>query len=356
MLVHVSHLQIGRMPAMLALVVGLSACKGEPLPEASCGANHGAGWVELPELPEALESAGVAITGGRAYVAGGYDFEDGARDEVVSIDLNEAYEGTGEWRDEALLPLPTEHQAMVATSEGALVLMGGDQDYGSTVREQVWVAMPDEEGRILEWTEAAPLPEGRTLHAAAVRERQGGDDVYIVGGTWSFADGMVFADTVWHGRLSAEGVPLSWSEATTLPDSRGWTGVAVQGGKLVVSGGLYSWGPARSASEVWSADIAEDGSLGEWSELEPLPTGRHRHSLTEVGQVLHLAGGDSDEGVLDELLVLDGAGSWANAKSLPERRFSHGAAEADGNLLIFGGFREFRETRSTAWAIRGCGG
>lgn len=347
-----------RLAGGLALAVLITGCRNKQgdVPEAACGADHAAGWQGWSALPEALEAPAVAKRGGRLWVMGGYDFETGARDEVVSVDLSEGFEGSGEWREETPLPAPTEHQGAVVTSAGTIVLVGGDLDYGSEVRDSVWVAQLEADGTLGAWEEAPPLPEGRTLHALAIRRGDVGDDLYVVGGTWDFADGMVFSDTVWHTRTNLSGVPGEWEEVMPLPEARGWAAAAVQEGQLVVSGGLSAWGPARSEATVWTASIGEQGALGAWTEGPALPMARHRHSMTEVDQVLHVAGGDSDGGELDEVLVANLGQDWALGQPLPEQRFSHGAVEGDGELIVVGGFFEFRETRDTVWSIAGCGG
>ena len=53
---------------------------------------------------------------------------------------------------------------------------------------------------------------------------------------------------------------------------------------------------------------------------------------------------------------MDGPEGWSLAEPLPAPRFSHGAVELDGDVVIVGGFEEFRQTRADVWSIVGCGG
>ena len=61
----------------------LAGCGGKGVPAADCGDDHRTGWQTAGTLPEDFESHGLVADAEHLVVAAGYDFRDGARDEVL---------------------------------------------------------------------------------------------------------------------------------------------------------------------------------------------------------------------------------------------------------------------------------
>jgi len=323
----------------------LAACSSsEDVPAADCGDAHRSGWRTAGTLPEDFESHGLVAEADDLVVVAGYDFRDGARDEVYT-----STEGPDAWADGPTLPTPTEHH-ITWLHGGVVGVAGGDLDYEDLVYDSVWLAELNGDGGLGDWSEGPSLPAPRTLAAGVLA----GDHLWLVGGATTFGDDMVMLDEVLVTEL-VDGVPQGWAVAGSLPAPRAWATAEVVGDRLVLTGGLSAWSPSVIEATVWSAAIRDGGTLSDWREETPLPSGRYRHAAATVDDELHVAGGLAEDGVLDEVIVADGDLSWALAEPLPEPRYAHSLTNVDGALLAAGGFFEFRDTRDDIWQIAACG-
>lgn len=127
----------------------------------------------LPDLPEALTNASLALLGHTLYLAGG-EKQDAVSNELLALDLSQPETG---WQLQATLPYPVSHACLVAQANG-LYLMGGRKRNPGDVSDfydSVWRYRP----AIEEWTARAPLPEARS---AATAVALGDGEILFIGG------------------------------------------------------------------------------------------------------------------------------------------------------------------------------
>jgi N-acetylneuraminic acid mutarotase len=276
-------------------------------------------WQSAPALPVArTEVAGAAVRG-EIYVAGGYN-ADGSSSRRVDV-----YSPAKQrWRRAPDLPVSVNH-AMAAAYRGGLYVVGGYAGDGRTLRATYVLAG----GR---WRALAPMPASRAAAGAAVADGR----LYVVGGVrrpgllarvafafdlrrgrWTTlrgptprehlaaaaVSGKVYAVA---GRLAGidsnqttvEVLSGSWRRVTPLPESRGGTGAATVGGRLVSVGGEA---PSGTIASVY----AYAPRTGRWKRLPDLPTPRHGLAVVAVGRRVFVIGGGPRPG-----LFVSDANEW----------------------------------------------
>lgn len=101
--------------------------------------------------------------------------------------------------------------------------------------------------------------------------------------------------------------PLDGSAApratTPLPKPVGWGEAVVVDDWIFVVGGRAATYGAAGTTDVFTAPIAEDGSVGAWISSGPLPMARTNHELALVGDYLVVTGGASTAGGDANVLV-----------------------------------------------------
>ena len=222
------------------------------------------------------------------YVAGGTDYRDMFAD-VARAEIRA--DGTlGEW--EAATPLPAPRAGLSVVAWGGVVVASGGQIQTPERRlpriDEVYVAQLDENGRIGEWSAAAPLPAPRFHHPMVAHERW----VYVVGGQGAReAEAGVFA-----ARIEDDGSIRTWVETTALPRARSHHAALVHAGHVYVFGGLDGAPglPQAGFFDVIRAPIGDDGMLGEWETVAFMPHSLATHSATVHGGAVWLLGGVED--------------------------------------------------------------
>lgn len=293
-------------------LLGLAALTGcAPLVEADpppiCATVVPSGWEPQPPLPAPRESTATLAHDGALHVLGGWSGA-AATDTVFRLDDDG-------WTTADPLPAPREHH-VGASWDGALYIAGGDD--GAAGFATAW--WNDGSG----WEETLPLPEDRVFAASASADGH----LYVIGGLRGFTTPQ---RTVYRAELG-DGV-VSWTEERALPEAVYAAGAAILGNRLVVGGGALSQTAATDA--IFSAEIADDGSLGPWEDDGRLDGELLAFGLTAVDDRALLTGGlDSWDDTLDAVGALDGE----EGAPLDQPRFAHGQAIIDGTLFAVGGW------------------
>jgi hypothetical protein len=130
-----------------------------------------------------------------------------------------------------------------------------------------------------------------------------------------------------------------WQATTPLPVAIVFPTVNVAAGRLYVVGGFDGFGVR---TDVWSAPVHPDGTLGAWGPVTPLSRPRVNHSSVVAAGRLWVLGGYDGLALVDEVLSAplnpDGTvGDWRETTRFPGARFDATAVAADGYMYLVGG-------------------
>ncbi|HMM15361.1 MAG TPA: hypothetical protein PKA57_12105 [Parvibaculum sp.] len=231
-------------------------------------------WRAAAALPVGLQQFGIAVSGGKIYVAGGYSAR-GTRDERIEEESDNLWifdPAVGTWISGA--PMPSSRVALgLAAAGGKLYAIGGKgPDAG-----RVFVYSPETE----RWAvAAASMPAPRSDLALAVI----GDEIYVIGGH--------------EGKAATPRVDIfdtarqTWRPGPALPSPREGHVAAVLDGRIHVTGG-ESLSPPRSYAD----HFVLDAKGGAWGRAAPLPTPRHAAVAAVAHGRLFVIGGSPGAGV-----------------------------------------------------------
>jgi hypothetical protein len=181
------------------------------------------------------------------------------------------------------------------------------------------------------WSQGPALEQGRDHHAVFATD----DRVFVAGGT---DYRTVFAD-VWSARVRVDGGLEGWTRGPDLPGPRaGAAAVAVDGLAVLVSGQL----PDRSkTADVFTARIAQGGTLEAWAPAPPLPAARFHHAAAAHGSAVYVTGGQGATGSEASVYMARVEGgrlsAWTELTPLPRPRSHHASLVHGGYLYVVAG-------------------
>ena len=194
-------------------------------------------------------------------------------------------------------------------------------------------------------------PEPRAYHTAVhVGRGDGGGGrrrLFIFGG-WKgdeFINDLSVLEMTRREDKEEEGdVIFSWTTTTATgvpPGPRAYHTAVEIDGKMVVFGG---WGAQDFCGDVSVLSVAE-GERPAWETLSisgESPKARAAHTCTRIGDLLYVFGGESSDGRLNDVAVLDmTTRQWTFPKcggTPPSARSGHSAAAVGRWLVVYGGW------------------
>jgi len=267
------------------------------------------------------------------------------------------------WTETTAMPEPLSgHAALYVPIEdpsGVTVprvyVVGGERANGE-LTGQIHHAVIQESGGLDPWVSATALQTPVAFESVVAAtpfnsKVPGAGRLFVLGG---IDDAGAPTTSVLSAELDSLGNVASAVGATPLPVPLRSAGAVVFRSHIYVAGGATT-GDAPVAS-VYRAAIDTLGALGEWVELESLPSARAAHGFQTFGGVLYAIGGDggavapddgttSQQGRLDQIAYAkvnlrngDLLGSWTvNGASLGKVRSKHSALAAGGNMFVSAG-------------------
>jgi N-acetylneuraminic acid mutarotase len=229
-------------------------------------------WTNKAPMPVGLHHVGIAVTGGRMYVVGGY--KQSGLSVWGPVATVYAYDpGTDSWAERA--PLPTARGALsVAVHDGRLYAIGGYEGKANSAAVEVYDPVRDV------WAARAQLPTARDHLASATASGK----VYAIGG-------RLKGD--YHRNLSVMEVydpgADRWSRAADLPTARSGITAAEVGGRIYVFGG-------EGADGTFQENEAFDPAREAWQVMAPMPTARHGLGSAVMDGRIHVIGGGPTPG------------------------------------------------------------
>lgn len=283
---------------MVAVAVLLAGCGGS---------GEEAAWEQAPPLGHGRAAHAVASDGKAVWALGGTDASGRPVLEVERL----AADG---WEDVAMLPGGGLNAPATAFIDGRIYVIGG---FGTTTNvATAAVRVYDVEAG--SWSEAAPLPEPRGGHAAAVVD----GNIHVVGG------GNAVSTLDLHSVYDP--ASDSWSEAAPLPRAKGSPAAVVHDGKLWVIGG-------RSGLDDFGEVDVYDPSTDAWTSGPAIPPRGTHGAVVRDGSILVVGGASQARGeALAEVLRLED-GEWVRTTPLPAPRAFARTVVVDGAVLVVGG-------------------
>lgn len=268
-------------------------------------------WRELPELPAARASFGLAYFDRKLYVIGG-EVDGKPSNQVVRYDAS-----TKTWV--ALSAKPTAVSDVQAIVVGNKIYVPGGRLESGAISDHLDVYDPQRES----WATLKPLPQPRSGYALVAVEGK----LYLFGG-W---DGAAYHAEVWQYDPDQN----TWTTRPPMPTARAFAGAAVTlEGQVYVVGGEDASGPL-TVNERFTPAQDNDGD-NPWTVQAPLP-GPHSHmAVTTASDLIFVLSGAAATG--DSLLYNSTIDTWQQLKTPLGPNLRDLRAQAVGNnLYILGG-------------------
>lgn len=265
-----------------------------------------------------------------------------------TTDLPTALQGLGA----AYVPITT------GTTHPNYVFVVGGADATNTAVTSVYRSQVQANGSLAAWTTMTALPSARAYHSvvaataytAPIDTTTTAAFLYAIGGV--DATGQA-ATTVYVQKVAPDGTVGAWQTTTALPVALHSVAATVFRGYVYLMGG--STNTNAPVATTYRAAIKNDGTLGAWESLAPLPQPTSYLSLAQFGPYLYAVGGDAGtttpvlnttsgteaSSVYQATINLrDGSlsgGAWATLSAMSKARSKHETVAAGGALLTSSG-------------------
>ena len=242
-------------------------------------------WIATTPLPEWRQAQPAVAWNNFVYVIGGEGPEWGGRSEQNTVYYAEiGYDGTIEvWNATTPLPDRLQHHAAMVWN-GRIYVIGGWNGYHR--KNTIYIAdINTTDGSIGGWrVNPTSLPRGYEQMGVVVH-----DDVkrvYLTGG-WRPPLDIVYSAPI--NEVDGNIGPVR--SEPQLPKALASVRTVLIGDDIYVVGGRIGLGDEIAEKMVYKATIEEDGTLGDWTELQSIPEGRAEHSLVTLHGRIYVIGG-----------------------------------------------------------------
>ncbi len=231
--------------------------------------------------------------------------------------------------------------AVVETTSGPWLYVIGGTDAWNTLHNDVLRAPIGDGGKLGAFESAGTLPEPRAGHCMVKK----GDRLYLLGGiVGGVRSGPSTSSVVL--ALDAEGKVTSTSPGPELPTAVMHVGCEIAGDSIYAMGGRGT--DSKSTKLSARTKIAADGSLSPFENLTPLVPDRSHHAVFVRGKTLYLLGGlrgdpvgnkqDNRKDIVAADIAPDGTlGEWYGAGTLPTAISVSSAQLYKDAVYVFGG-------------------
>ena len=232
-------------------------------------------WTAATSLPGTVSQPQAIVTKDRVYLLGGYTGSASSSTVYTAPILADGTLGT--WTTATSLP-GTVYGSQAIVTKDRVYLLGGiiNDAYSSTVYTAPILA----DGTLGTWTAATSLP-GTVYYSQAIVTK---DRVYLLGGY----TGSASSSTVYTAPINADGTLGTWTTATSLPGTVGYSQAIVTKDRVYLLGGYIN---NASSSTVYTAPILADGTLGTWTTATSLPGTVSRSQAIVTKDRVYLLGG-----------------------------------------------------------------
>ena len=279
-------------------------------------------WAEGPALPAGRADAAITTLSGTAYLVGGLGPDGAPTDTVWSIGLDPDTSALGTWKpvqnakkEDITLPEPRSGAAVVAVTDGILVVGGRGEDGNPT--STVWKSTLDDEGFLTAFKEqpslAFPVADADVALEGTFLWVYGGSDANgPVGGVQRAQFGEIATEDGEGGAAEPTATPAPSGEISSgeavgqwaVQDAFNLPGPRTAASGFAANGALYLVGGSDGTSArrelYWALPDATGNLPGGWRHLDAtdLPQGLENAAVVVSGSNVFLLGGDAGQGAL----------------------------------------------------------
>lgn len=288
------------------------------------------GWSNSGSLPAALSASQAIVTKNRVYLLGGINSSENNVSTVYTAPINS--DGTlGAWTTTTSLP-DVVSRAQAVVTKNRVYLMGGHRN--SAIVSTVYTAPINSDGTLGAWTTSSNLPGNLALSTSIVTKNR----VYLLGGSTNASTGT---STVYTASINTDGTLGTWTTATSLPGSLGWSQAVVTKNRVYLLGGWTS----LAVSTVYTAPINSDGNIGTWSTGTALPAALHWVQVFVTKNRVYILGGWNNTNVINTTysapILNDGTlGTWVAGTALLTTNAVSQCIVVNNKIHLLGGRNE----------------
>ena len=288
-------------------------------------------WTTGASLPAAVYRSQAIVTKNRVYLLGGKVGAVGPSSATYTAPINP--DGTlGAWTTSDSLPRAVDHSQAIVTKNRVYLLGGYVNDVSSNI---VNTAPINPDGTLGAWSTGTSLP-ARVVGSQVIVTK---NRAYLFGGDkYELFPPGGYSSDVYTAPINPDGTLGAWTTGTSLPDGVFASQAIVTNNRVYLLGG--SNGDAYSYT-TYTAPINPDGTLGTWTTGTSLPdTVGHSQAIVTKKRV-YLLGGHSVRGkstVYTAPVNPDGTlGTWTTSTSLPATVYNSQAIVTKNRVYLLGG-------------------
>ena len=265
------------------LVASLLICSASILPLPVKAQEYA--WKTVGTLPTPLARFAMGVHEGRVYLIGGWTAPQTPSKNVYYASI--LSDGSiGEWH--STTPLPdgrswnSQQEPIVYNDK--IYVIGGYSPYEGE-KDTVWYASINPDCSLGNWITTTSLPVNTGSHVTVLWNGR----IYVIGG-WT---GYGWLNTVYYASINADGSLSSWVSTTSLPEPRGHeqAGTVNEGIVYELGGQYYGDISNQLHDTVYYGKIRADGEIEGWLSSTSLPSQMGGHRVSVLGDRMYLIGG-----------------------------------------------------------------
>lgn len=221
-----------------------------------------------------------------------------------------------------------------------------EDDGGVTAPPDAGTPCDGVNGCALAWSESAPYPVDVDHHTTFVAESAAGSFLYVAGGAKNKGSTLeaVYKE-VRRARIAEDGSLGAWTDCAPLPLAMGFHALGQRGRHVYLMAGVSQDAAGPFAQDtVLVGTVRDDGDLDWVKSPQRLGVAFIHGTGAVVGDTLLIIGGTGGshgaQGIVKQAaLSADGSvGAWSDGAALPQSRSHHTAVVRDGHAYLIGGF------------------
>lgn len=277
-----------------------------------------------------------AVTKNRVYLFGGFNTTGSSLVSTVYTAPINADGSIGTWAFGTALPAAVGYTQCVVVKNKLYVLGGSDNNSGSNILNSVYYAQINSDGTLGAWVTASNLPSGFCAGQAFVTKNK----LHLIGGY--NGEQILGITNCYTASIDSDGTLGAWSSATSLITGVYWSKIVVTKNRVHLLGGEISG--TNNTSNIQTAVINADGTLGTWSVSGTLPNAISHSKIIVCNSRVYLLGGYTGSVYLSTVYTApindDGTlGSWVLTNITTPVNYLHNAVFVTKNrVYLIGGW------------------